>query len=161
MPSTNPFEEDTSGAEESSEQGGRSQHPFCGIIGQCFEPHLPIYVESLDRYVAPICIYYFSVKTKWAFIHRQHSYLFSFSRNLADMMERFIADSKQQFASLDAATMEASVLPSCADLFVFYKKCLVQCSQLSTSTTMLALSQTFQKYLREYGIKVLQGNLPK
>lgn len=76
-------------------------------------------------------------------------------------MERFISDSKAHIASLDATTIEAGVLPSCADLFVFYKKCLVQCSQLSTANTMLALSHTFQKYLREYGTKVLQGNLPK
>lgn len=76
-------------------------------------------------------------------------------------MERFVADTKQHFTANEISETEATVLPSCADLFVFYKKCLVQCSQLSTSSTMLALAHTFQKYLREYALKVLQNNLPK
>jgi hypothetical protein len=54
-----------------------------------------------------------------------------------------------------------AVLPSCADLFVFYKKCLVQCAQLSTGQPMLDLAATFQKYLREYAIRLLQNSLPK
>ncbi|KAG7282533.1 hypothetical protein CRUP_020248 [Coryphaenoides rupestris] len=53
-----------------------------------------------------------------------------------------------------------AVLPSCADLFVYYKKCMVQCSQLSTGEPMIALSTIFQKYLREYAWKILSGNLP-
>ncbi|KAF7380281.1 hypothetical protein HZH66_014636 [Vespula vulgaris] len=54
-----------------------------------------------------------------------------------------------------------SVLSSCADLFVFYKKCILQCTQLSTGIIMLSLAKTFQKYLREYAMKILQNNLPK
>ncbi|KAI2656273.1 hypothetical protein H4Q32_013151 [Labeo rohita] len=54
-----------------------------------------------------------------------------------------------------------AVLPSCADLFVYYKKCMVQCSQLSTGEPMIALTTIFQKYLREYAWKILSGNLPK
>ncbi|KAG7251957.1 hypothetical protein CRUP_026547, partial [Coryphaenoides rupestris] len=50
---------------------------------------------------------------------------------------------------------------NCADLFVYYKKCMVQCSQLSTGEPMIALSTIFQKYLREYAWKILSGNLPK
>lgn len=137
--STNPFENDTDSnalhddeetRSESSSKPALPAHLFHGIIGQCFEPHLHIYVESLDR-------------------------------NLSDLMERFVGDTKQHFSTNEISEMEATVLPSCADLFVFYKKCLVQCSQLSTSTTMLALAHTFQKYLREYALKVLQNNLPK
>ena len=55
----------------------------------------------------------------------------------------------------------SNILPSCADLFVYYKKCMVQCSQLSTGQPMLLLTRTFQKYLREYASRVLAGNLPK
>ena len=54
-----------------------------------------------------------------------------------------------------------SVMPSAADLFVFYKKCLVQCSSLSTGPPLLDLTQLFQKYLRDYCAKVLTPNLPK
>ncbi|XP_044738076.1 vacuolar protein sorting-associated protein 53 homolog [Chrysoperla carnea] len=105
--------------------------PFDGLIGQCFEPYLYIYVESINR-------------------------------NLADLIDRFVQDAKQvppgQIESSDGSSM---VLPSCADLFVFYKKCMVQCTQLSCGQSMLDLAAIFQKYLKEYAIKLLQNNLPK
>ncbi len=48
-------------------------------------------------------------------------------RNLAELMDRFVADLKSQGPSLAQAEIEGCcVLPSCADLFVFYKKCLLQ-----------------------------------
>lgn len=50
---------------------------------------------------------------------------------------------------------------SCADLFVFYKKCLVQCTQLSTEKPMYQLTQIFKKYLREYASKILEQKIPK
>ncbi|KAL0274108.1 UNVERIFIED_CONTAM: hypothetical protein PYX00_006616 [Menopon gallinae] len=137
IPSLNPFESIPDNKtlneleeSESSMKSANRTHPFHKIIGQCFEPHLHVYVESLDR-------------------------------NLLDLMERFVVDTPKHFDVNEMSETEATVLPSCADLFVFYKKCLVQCSQLSTSTTMLQLSHTFQKYLREYALKILQNNLPK
>ncbi|XP_017892761.1 vacuolar protein sorting-associated protein 53 homolog isoform X2 [Ceratina calcarata] len=107
--------------------------PFAKLIGRCFEPYLNIYIESLDR-------------------------------NLADLMDKFISDSKTQppgAKDYDGVEGPSSVLSSCADLFVFYKKCMLQCTQLSTGSIMLNLAETFQKYLREYALKVLQNNLPK
>ncbi|GAB6030212.1 Vacuolar protein sorting-associated protein 53 [Chamberlinius hualienensis] len=87
-------------------------------------------------------------------------YVESQDRNLADLVDRFVQDFKQN--GLPKGEIEGSiVLPSCADLFVFYKKCMVQCAQLSTGQPMLALTATFQKYLREYAIRLLQNNLPK
>jgi archaellum component FlaC len=85
--------------------------PFKGIISQCFEPHLHIYIEAQDR-------------------------------NLADMVERFAADS--QGLPAGRGQEGSPVLPSCGDLFVFYRKCLVQCSELSTGQPMLALSSVFR-----------------
>ena len=88
-------------------------------------------------------------------------------RNLAELIERFIEDFLHQKPSAASAAVRASseegsnILPSCADLFVYYKKCMVQCSQLSTGQPMLLLSRTFQKYLREYATKLLANNLPK
>uniref|UniRef100_T1J5E2 Vacuolar protein sorting-associated protein 53 homolog n=1 Tax=Strigamia maritima TaxID=126957 RepID=T1J5E2_STRMM len=81
-------------------------------------------------------------------------------RNLADLIEQFVHDFKQQ--GLPRSDMEGGsvVVPSCADLFLFYKKSMVQCSQLSTARPMLELTATFQKYLKEYAIKLLQNNLP-
>ncbi|KOX69808.1 Vacuolar protein sorting-associated protein 53 like protein [Melipona quadrifasciata] len=107
--------------------------PFSNLIGRCFEPYLNIYIESLDR-------------------------------NLADLMDKFISDSKTQppgAKDFDGIEGPSSVLSSCADLFIFYKKCMLQCTQLSTGSIMLNLAETFQKYLREYALKILQNNLPK
>ncbi|KYQ56266.1 Vacuolar protein sorting-associated protein 53 like protein [Trachymyrmex zeteki] len=102
-------------------------------VRRCFEPYLNIYIESLDR-------------------------------NLADLMDKFVSDSKTQppgAKEFDGIEGPSSVLSSCADLFVFYKKCMLQCTQLSTGLIMLSLAETFQKYLREYAVKILQNNLPK
>ncbi|KAI8441724.1 hypothetical protein MSG28_015253 [Choristoneura fumiferana] len=52
-------------------------------------------------------------------------------------------------------------LSLCADLFLFYKKCLVQCAALSTGEPMLELAGVFQKYLREYASGVLQAAAPR
>ena len=50
---------------------------------------------------------------------------------------------------------------SAADLFVFYKKCLVQCASLSTGPPLLDLTDVFKKYLQEYATKILTASLPK
>ncbi|KAF7990155.1 hypothetical protein HCN44_009890 [Aphidius gifuensis] len=107
--------------------------PFVNLIGKCFEAYLNIYIDSLDR-------------------------------NLADLMDKFVSDCKNQppgAKDFDGIEGPSSVLSSCADLFVFYKKCMLQCTQLSTGSIMLSLAETFQKYLREYALKLLQNNLPK
>ncbi|XP_069683523.1 vacuolar protein sorting-associated protein 53 homolog [Periplaneta americana] len=134
---SNPFEEDMDKTEEPSPTQTPPKpklSPFHGIIGKCFEPYLYIYIESLDR-------------------------------NLADLIEQFVQDAKQQQQQQSNSSLPAEgsgvVLSSCADLFVFYKKCMVQCTQLSTGQPMLGLAATFQRYLREYAVKLLQHNLPK
>ncbi|XP_021916800.1 vacuolar protein sorting-associated protein 53 homolog [Zootermopsis nevadensis] len=134
--STNPFDGDTENADEqnSSQIPAKPKLlPFHGIIGKCFEPYLYIYIESLDR-------------------------------NLADLIERFVHDAKQQQSSTAASLpseISGMVLSSSADLFVFYKKFMAQCAQLSTGQPMLGLAATFQHHLREYAVKLLQNNLPK
>ena len=83
-------------------------------------------------------------------------------RNLSELLDRFMEDfAKHKPAAHLTGEEGSNILPSCADLFVYYKKCMVQCSQLSTGQPMLLLTRTFQKYLREYASKVLAGNLPK
>ncbi|CAH6785895.1 Vps53 [Phodopus roborovskii] len=82
-------------------------------------------------------------------------------RNLSELIDRFVADFKAQGPPKPNTDEGGAVLPSCADLFVYYKKCMVQCSQLSTGEPMVALTTIFQKYLREYAWKTLSGNLPK
>lgn len=82
-------------------------------------------------------------------------------RNLSEIIDRFVSDIKITLAKENIDEQTASVLPNCADLFLFYKKSLVQCTELSNHNPMLALSAVFQKYLKEYAIKILEVNLPK
>jgi len=130
--STNPFGEPVEEfTMSSSNYQANNLTPFKGIISQCFEPYLHIYLEAQDR-------------------------------NLADMISRFAADiASQGTASAPDFGEGSPVLSSCGDLFVFYRKCLVQCSELSTGQPMLALANLFRKYLREYTSRVLVASLPK
>uniref|UniRef100_A0A674EI42 Vacuolar protein sorting-associated protein 53 homolog n=1 Tax=Salmo trutta TaxID=8032 RepID=A0A674EI42_SALTR len=88
-------------------------------------------------------------------------YIESQDKNLGEMIDRFVSDFRAQGPPRVGTEDGGAVLPSCADLFVYYKKCMVQCSQLSTGEPMIALTTIFQKYLREYAWKILSGNLPK
>nr|XP_036878725.1 vacuolar protein sorting-associated protein 53 homolog isoform X1 [Manis javanica] len=88
-------------------------------------------------------------------------YIESQDKNLGELIDRFVVDFKAQGPPKPNTDEGGAVLPSCADLFVYYKKCMVQCSQLSTGEPMIALTTIFQKYLREYAWKILSGNLPK
>uniref|UniRef100_UPI003AABFD0E vacuolar protein sorting-associated protein 53 homolog isoform X3 n=1 Tax=Centroberyx gerrardi TaxID=166262 RepID=UPI003AABFD0E len=88
-------------------------------------------------------------------------YIESQDKNLGELIDRFVADFRAQGPPKAGTEEGGAVLPSCADLFVYYKKCMVQCSQLSTGEPMIALTTIFQKYLREYAWKILSGNLPK
>ncbi|XP_060243260.1 vacuolar protein sorting-associated protein 53 homolog [Meriones unguiculatus] len=88
-------------------------------------------------------------------------YIESQDKNLSELIDRFVADFKAQGPPKPNTEEGGAVLPSCADLFVYYKRCMVQCSQLSTGEPMIALTTIFQKYLREYAWKILSGNLPK
>lgn len=88
-------------------------------------------------------------------------YIESQDKNLGELIDRFVADFRTQGPPKAGTEEGGAVLPSCADLFVYYKKCMVQCSQLSTGEPMIALSTVFQKFLREYAWKILSGNLPK
>lgn len=64
------------------------------------------------------------------FIPYLYIYIESIDRNLSDLIERFQNDDKHAVMT-ESSDTQASVLPSCADLFVFYKKSMVQCTQLS------------------------------
>ncbi|KAH3887882.1 hypothetical protein DPMN_011904, partial [Dreissena polymorpha] len=88
-------------------------------------------------------------------------YIESQDRNLADLLTRFLEDFRQYGTPRIESEEGSNVLPSSADLFVCYKKCVVQCSQLSTGQPMVDLTRTFQKYLKEYSVRILLNNLPK
>ncbi|KAF9824759.1 hypothetical protein SFRURICE_020490 [Spodoptera frugiperda] len=122
-------------------QGGAGGGPgpagsaWVGLIGACFEPYLSLYVSSLDA-------------------------------NLSELMERFIqrrrtVGGRARRAEWVRGGAGGAVISSCADLFLFYKKCLVQCARLTTGEPMLELAGVFQKYLRQYAGSVLQAVVPR
>ncbi|XP_049882598.1 vacuolar protein sorting-associated protein 53 homolog isoform X2 [Pectinophora gossypiella] len=112
--------------------------PWVGVIGACFEPYLSLYISSLDH-------------------------------NLRQLIDRFKQDARAEAEAGAEAGAGAgvggsgagAVLGSCADLFLFYKKCLVQCGRLTTAEPMLELAGVFAKYLREYATSVLGAALPR
>ncbi|XP_041983699.1 uncharacterized protein LOC121736517 [Aricia agestis] len=104
--------------------------PWVGAIGACFEPHLSLYITSLDT-------------------------------NLRGLMDTFLQDAKSEVGAGEGGSGAGAVIASCADLFLFYKKCLAQCARLTTGEPMLELAGVFGKYLREYASGVLQAVLPR
>lgn len=106
-------------------------NPFIGLVGKCFIPHLNIYIDSVRK-------------------------------NLSELIDRFVQDEKSdQQHSSSMSGSESVVLPSCGQLFVFYKKSMIQCSQLDYGQSLLDMSRLFQMGLREYAQKLLQCNLPR
>ena len=58
-------------------------------------------------------------------------YIESQDVNLTELIEKFVLELKDGGVPVYQVGDPAPLLPSSSDLFVFYKKCLVQCSQLS------------------------------
>merc|ERR1719347_1433002 len=77
------------------------------------------------------------------------------------MISRFSRELSEGRSSQVEPGEGAPVLTSCGDLFVFYRKCLVQLSELTSGQTMVELAGLFKKYLREYISKVIVASLPK
>eukprot|EP00096_Caligus_rogercresseyi_P012763 TRINITY_DN5455_c0_g1_i2.p1 TRINITY_DN5455_c0_g1~~TRINITY_DN5455_c0_g1_i2.p1 ORF type:complete len:688 (-),score=266.96 TRINITY_DN5455_c0_g1_i2:196-2259(-) len=86
-------------------------------------------------------------------------YIESQDSNLGDLIER-ASEEQRQRGSSNLAVEGSAVLNSCGDLFMFYKKCLKQCTTLSTGEPMIQLTKLFKKYLGDYAAKVLVSNLP-
>lgn len=140
-PSTNPFLEDESAPE---------MEELAIEKGELDQPKKPKVPDNPFHGIVSKC-----------FEPHLYVYIESQDKNLGELIDRFVADFKSQGPPKPNTDEGGAVLPSCADLFVYYKKCMVQCSQLSTGEPMIALTTIFQKYLREYAWKILSGNLPK
>ena len=81
---------------------------------------------------------------------------------MADLLNRFVEDVKASGFPRMLNEDSNNLHNSSADLFMFYKNCMSQCLQLFTNSSLLCkLSVTFQKYLRDYSIRILSANLPK
>ncbi|CAG0916149.1 unnamed protein product [Notodromas monacha] len=145
-PASNPFEEPEAGKnpfgeesevscdsqKEAVKQEKQPRIPFPRMISGCFENFLFVYVEGQDK-------------------------------NLTELINQFQIDIKSQGFPCKRPTSEESslTLSNAADLFLFFKKCMVQCTQLTRGQPLLSLSAVFQKHLRDYANKILQANLPR
>lgn len=112
---------------------GSGGNPFSGLITVCFENYLNIYVEAQDR-------------------------------SFAKMIEQFVEEQRKSTNTNDTSSspnQKAEILPTSGKLFTQYKNCLIQCISLSNRMPLVLLSNTFQKYLREYAHKILQAHIPR
>ena len=82
-------------------------------------------------------------------------------RALSELLDSLVADVKSKGQPRPSPDGSGVVMSSAADVFVFYKKCLVQCTSLSTGPALLELTELFKKYLKEYCTRVLNPCLPK
>ena len=104
----------------------KNTNPFSGLITECFENYLNIYVEAQDK-------------------------------NLSKMIEQFM----EEHNKVDSHLQKAEIFSTSGKLFTQYKNCLIQCISLSNRMPLVLLSNTFQKYIREYAHKILQNNIPR
>lgn len=160
--STNPFEE-----------GGEENNPFAEDMekDEKVTPSAaagagePLPSESTPQQLSPPQMSLANVNpfqglVSGCFERHLDIYVESQDRTLKQLLDQFVEAAQR--APLPQPDVEtAGVLPSCADLFVYYKKCLVQCSQLSRGQPLLALARVFGKHLADYAGRVLQGSLPK
>jgi len=102
-PANNPFEEPKNPFEESSPINSQN---YQSITAQPFKG---IISRCFEQYLS--------------------IYIDAQDRNLAELIDRFVEDMKKQPIP-ESKPEGTSVLSSCGDLFVFYKKCLVQCAEL-------------------------------
>lgn len=79
-------------------------------------------------------------------------------KNFEKMIEQFIDEHNK---SNQQTQDKAEIFATSGKLFTQYKNCLIQCLSLSNRQPLVLLSNTFQKYLREYAHKILQNNIPR
>ncbi|KAL4712137.1 hypothetical protein ACJJTC_010998 [Scirpophaga incertulas] len=126
----NGFEPEVKDASESESLESTADAGWIRAVGACFEPYLSLYIASLDA-------------------------------SLRSFMQQFVQDAKStDVGAVGTGVGSGAVMASCGELFLFYKRCLVQCARLSTGAPVLELAGVFQKYLREYASQVLQAALP-
>ena len=110
-----------------------ARNEFDGCISRVFEPQLGIYVRAQDT-------------------------------NLSAFLEQATRKVKEGdgVPRLEAAAV-AQPLPSSGELFLFFKRTIVQVNEITTEPAALLgqVIPVLKRQLREYGVKVLSGSLPR
>ncbi|XP_055846832.1 vacuolar protein sorting-associated protein 53 homolog [Episyrphus balteatus] len=73
-------------------------------------------------------------------------------QNLAELMQHFVKQSQEP---------KTFLLPSSGELFIFFKKSIIQCVQLRNNQYLYELGRLFKKYLGMYGRRVLEPIISK
>lgn len=79
-------------------------------------------------------------------------------KNFAKMVDQFVEEHDKSDLQQN---QKSEIFATSGKLFTQYKNCLIQCISLSNRMPLVLLSNTFQKYLREYAHKILQSNIPR
>lgn len=79
-------------------------------------------------------------------------------KSFAKMIDQFVEEHSKPDSQQN---QKAEILATSGKLFTQYKNCLIQCISLSNRMPLVLLSNTFQKYLREYAHKILQTHIPR
>lgn len=113
---------------------------------------------SNERTISKKMINPFSGLITGCFENYLNIYVEAQDKNFAKMIEQFV----EEHSKLDQQQVQkAEIFITSGKLFTQYKNCLIQCISLSNRLPLVLLSNTFQKYLREYAHKVLQSNIPR
>lgn len=80
-----------------------------------------------------------------------------------DYQDRQLGQKMQEFRSPQPIdpTVSHDVIPSSADLFIYYRQALAQMAKMSTGLPLLKLSRVFSKWLSVYSNSVLVHYLPE
>ena len=113
---------------------------------------------SLNSKMAEFKINPFSGQITQCFENHLSIYVEAQDKNLSRLIDQFVEEHQKLSKS---ETLSSEVFPSSGKLFTQYKNCLVTCVSLSNKQPLVLLSNTFQKYLREYAHRILQSNLPR
>lgn len=79
-------------------------------------------------------------------------------KNFEKLIDQFVEEHNKQNQQVHE---KGEIFATSGKLFTQYKNCLIQCISLSNRLPLVLLSNTFQKYLREYAHKILQNNIPR
>lgn len=117
----------------------KNNNPFNLLIASCFEPYMDVYIKARQQQLNVMTEKFRTQVLKVVHLAREPNAEVNVLGQLAD----------------------AEYFNNATELFVFYKKCLVEFCKISTGKPLLNLiEQCFQKYLRQYSDLVLLEAIP-
>lgn len=123
----------------STSKSSQNSNPFNLLIAACFEPYMDVYIKARQQQLHILIEKFRSEVLKVVQLTREPNAEINVLGQLAD----------------------AEYFNNATELFIFYKKCLVDFCKISTGKQLLNLiEQCFQKYLKNYTDLVLLDAIP-